>query len=197
MTREEALKIWLPIIDMSIDNMPELKEAFDMAIKALEKEPTTKNETLVSLDAYKQVAWERDIAIQQLHELGYEFGQKIEPITKNDLGVRKFEEIVVEYPPEDLCTYPEHKGKPYFGIKYKEGNDYIIGYGTYNPKVLSRYLTDYFMPSVTPQEPVLDKIFCIAYPLSIMSTPELEHKAIMQIAEMLEPLCLPESEDKE
>ena len=36
MTREEAIKTWLPIISMSIDNMPELKEAFDMAIKALE-----------------------------------------------------------------------------------------------------------------------------------------------------------------
>ena len=47
------------------------------------------------------------------------------------------------------------------------------------------------------QEPVFDKIFCIIYPLSIMSTPELEHKAIMQIAEMLEPLCLPERNDKE
>lgn len=47
------------------------------------------------------------------------------------------------------------------------------------------------------QEPILYKIFCIVHPLSIMSTPELEHKAIMQIAEMLEPLCLPESEDKE
>lgn len=47
------------------------------------------------------------------------------------------------------------------------------------------------------QEPILDKIFCIVHPLSIMSTPELEHKAIMQIAEMLEPLCLPESEGKE
>lgn len=44
------------------------------------------------------------------------------------------------------------------------------------------------------QEPILDKIFCIIHPLSIMSTPELEHKAIMQIAEMLEPLCLPERE---
>jgi indole-3-glycerol phosphate synthase len=47
------------------------------------------------------------------------------------------------------------------------------------------------------KEPILDKIFCIVHPLSIMSTPELEHKAIMQIAEMLEPLCLPESEDEE
>lgn len=51
------------------------------------QEPTTKNETLVSLDVYKQVAKERDIAIQQLHELGYDFGQKIEPTTKNNLGV--------------------------------------------------------------------------------------------------------------
>ena len=51
------------------------------------------------------------------------------------------------------------------------------------------------LPSVTPQEPILDKIFCLVHPLSIMSTPELEHKTIMQIAEMLEPLCLPESEE--
>lgn len=52
----------------------------------------------------------------------------------------------------------------------------------------------YPLSSVTPQEPILDKIFNIVFPLSIMSTPDLEHKAIMQIAEMLEPLCLPESE---
>ena len=47
------------------------------------------------------------------------------------------------------------------------------------------------------QESILDKIFCIVHPLSIMSTPELEHKAIMQITEMLEPLCLPEGEEEE
>ena len=39
MTREEAIKTWLPIISMGIDNMPELKEALDMAIKALDQEP--------------------------------------------------------------------------------------------------------------------------------------------------------------
>lgn len=73
--------------------------------------------------------------------------------TKNDLAVREFEEIVVTYPPEDSCAYPEYKGKPYFNIKYKEGNDCFIGYGTYNPKVLSSYLRDYFMPPVTPIRP--------------------------------------------
>lgn len=34
---------------------------------------------IVSLEAFKQVMWERDIAIEQLKELGYGFGQKIEP----------------------------------------------------------------------------------------------------------------------
>ena len=32
-----------------------------------------------TIEAYRQVCKERDIAIEQLHELGYEFGQKIEP----------------------------------------------------------------------------------------------------------------------
>ena len=63
--------------------------------------------------------------------------------------IREFEEIIVEYPPEDLCAYPEYKGKPYFSIKYKEGNGHFIGYGTYKPEVFSRFLRDYFMPSVT------------------------------------------------
>ena len=34
---------------------------------------------IVSLEAFKQVMRERDIAIEQLKELGYGFGQKIEP----------------------------------------------------------------------------------------------------------------------
>lgn len=34
---------------------------------------------IVSLGVFKQVMWERDIAIEQLKELGYGFGQKIEP----------------------------------------------------------------------------------------------------------------------
>ena len=59
---------------------------------------------------------------------------------------RKFEEIVVEYLSPDLCTYPEYKGKPYFGIKYLENENHIIGYGTYNPKVLSNFLEKYFIP---------------------------------------------------
>lgn len=58
MTREEAIKTWLPIISMSIDNMPELKEAFDMAIKALEQEPKSE--------------WEQDHAILKAYSDGTE-----------------------------------------------------------------------------------------------------------------------------
>lgn len=69
----------------------------------------------------------------------------------------KFEEIVVEYPSPDVCTYPEYKGKPYFGIKYLENENHIIGYGTYNPKVLSDFLKEYFMPRWIPVSEDLPK----------------------------------------
>lgn len=58
---------------------------------------------------------------------------------------RRFEEIVVEYPPAELCTYPEYRGKPYFSIKYEENGEHIIGFGTYKPEVFSGYLREYFI----------------------------------------------------
>lgn len=61
---------------------------------------------------------------------------------------RKFEEIVVEYPPAELCTYPEYRGKPYFSIKYEENGEHIIGFGTYKQEILSRYLREYFIVSM-------------------------------------------------
>ena len=71
----------------------------------------------------------------------------------SDLIDRQFEEIVVEYPNPELCTYPEYKGKPYFSIHYTENGKDFIGYGTYNPEVLSNYLKEYFMPSVQHTQP--------------------------------------------
>lgn len=66
---------------------------------------------------------------------------------------RKFEEIVIEYPPADLCTYPEYKGKPYFSIKYEENGEHFIGFGTYNLKMFSWYLREYFvMPTIIPAD---------------------------------------------
>ena len=39
MTKEEAIKTWLPVIVDGVKTMPELEEALNMAIKALEQEP--------------------------------------------------------------------------------------------------------------------------------------------------------------
>ena len=64
---------------------------------------------------------------------------------------RKFEEIVIEYPPAELCTYPEYKGKPYFLIKYEENGEHIIGFGTYNLEVLSEYLREYFIKPIATE----------------------------------------------
>ena len=67
------------------------KEALETAIKALSQEPC---DDTVSRGAFEQVMWERDIAIEQLHELGYELGQKIEPC--DDIAQERY---------KDLCEY--------------------------------------------------------------------------------------------
>lgn len=67
-------------------------------------------------------------------------------------STRTFVELVVEYPDPELCTYKEYKGKPYYSIKYIENGETYIGYGTYNPKVLSQYLKEYFILSAQPEQ---------------------------------------------
>lgn len=63
---------------------------------------------------------------------------------------RTFLAIDVSYP--KICTYPEYEGKPYYGIKYLEDGETILGFGTYKPEVLSEYLRNYFMSSAEPEE---------------------------------------------
>ena len=65
------------------------------------------------------------------------------PISKGH--ARRFEEIVVRYLPDEICIYPEYRGKPYFSIKYEENEEHFIGFGTYKPEVLSSYLREYFI----------------------------------------------------
>jgi hypothetical protein len=48
-------------------------EVIEECIEALEQQPSD----CVSLGVYKQVIYERDIAIELLKELGYELGEKI------------------------------------------------------------------------------------------------------------------------
>ena len=93
MTKEEAIKILkaLPESIISIvlpfDIEFDYKQALEMAIKALEQEQEPK----ISLEVYKQVTKERDIAIEQLHELGYEFGEKIPTTQERQAESDKFD----------------------------------------------------------------------------------------------------------
>ena len=74
MTREEAIKT-LSDIDKAWRNFSkEEYVALEMAIKALRQKPS--NDT-VSCGVFEQAMWERDVAIEQLKELGYGLGAKI------------------------------------------------------------------------------------------------------------------------
>ena len=78
MTNEEAIKTLKGIFDwMKGDERWTDAEfiSIEMGIKALEQDT-------VSRAVYLQCAWERDIAIEQLKQLGYSFGEKIR--TDND-----------------------------------------------------------------------------------------------------------------
>lgn len=59
-------------------NITDIDVLQEKAIEIVEQVAEEYKNKYVSIGAYKQVAWERDIAIGQLNELGYEFGQKIE-----------------------------------------------------------------------------------------------------------------------
>lgn len=54
----------------------DFNEILDLVTKALEQESC---DDTVSRGVFEQVMWERNAAIEQLRELGYELGQKIEP----------------------------------------------------------------------------------------------------------------------
>ena len=89
------------------DNMPcitpeEMQKCKDIVKKYTPKQKPIEKITLlgceqfVSPETYQQVCRERDIAVEQLHDLGYELGQKIEPC-------------------DDKCHYCEHDFTPYQG----------------------------------------------------------------------------------
>lgn len=55
-----------------------MAECYEHAIEIVNQVAEEYKDKYVSIGAYQQVAWERDIAIKQLHDLGYEFGQKFD-----------------------------------------------------------------------------------------------------------------------
>ncbi len=68
--------------------------------------------------------------------------------TEKDLkrlqGEREFIELEVKYLPDDI-TPTDYRGKPYYSIHYKENGEEFVGFGTYKPEVLSKFLKENFM----------------------------------------------------
>jgi len=65
-------------------------------------------------------------------------------------STRTFVGLVVKYTDPVFCAYKEYKGKPYYSIKYIENGETYVGYGTYDLKVMSQYLKEYFISSAQP-----------------------------------------------
>ena len=59
--------------ERAIKHLQELKQ--ETFLLALDREAL--DIAITTLGAIEQIKWERDIAIQQLNELGYQFGEKI------------------------------------------------------------------------------------------------------------------------
>ena len=140
MTKEKAMDLLDNLIGMVEDSQDnDYDEALKMGIKALQRTPN-------AFPTHECVDPTHECVEKQV--TGKLIDVEIPTMRKSketEQHERTFQEIVVEYP--SISTYPEHEGKPYFSIKYVEdGRDYI-GYGTYNPEVLSEYMKEYFIPS--------------------------------------------------
>lgn len=90
------------------------------------------------LNSDKQIDWLGAETILEVVANGTPYKERsVEP-------KRKFIRIITTYCPDDCIYYKEYKGKPYYSIEYQENGEVRIGYATYNPDVLSRFLRDYF-----------------------------------------------------
>ena len=157
MTNNEMVLMANIAIDMQKN---EVNEVLDK-IRA-EIEQTTSRYTISrERDAMGQVEWsDRLIKENEVLEIIDKYKTESleqEPTTKENLVVgdcmkREFIEIVVEYPPADLCTYPEYRGKPYYSILYRdEDSRNHVGFGTYKIEMLSQWIKQYFMSDIQPK----------------------------------------------
>ena len=80
----EIIGILKHIIEVADTNSCGVKE-----IDGIDEEAI--NNAITIIGSFEQIKWERDTAIAQLKELGYEFGEKIETIDDKPVtGIRKY-----------------------------------------------------------------------------------------------------------
>lgn len=138
MTNEEAieqLKERLAITDYR-QQIPEYYEAIEMAIAALER-----------CNVVEQYRWERDIALEQLKEIGCGFGQNMDDVKKALEKADKYRWHDLRKNPNDL---PEAVGDGYESeyvlvmTGTPEWNSWEQAYYSHDKKMWSTYEQDVF-----------------------------------------------------
>ena len=122
-------------IEHQIDNSISMQ----MVGLVINNAPTVEPEETCMVDKSNFSKEQYKADIDNAYNCGYEKGKNSRP-----QGEREFIKIIARYEPDDLCTYPEYRGKPYYSILYRENGEKFIGYGTYKIEVLSMYLRTYF-----------------------------------------------------
>ncbi len=142
MTREEIIKELKEYEDgVDLEHATPFDKAILHAIKALEQEPILEKDgtLIVTTEHYENVGR----VLVQYGTNGALFYQDQEPITKNDLGV-------------DWESYKDVDGNSLDDLILEVlQNNFDCG-NTYGYKVADKIIG--LLPSVTPQEPILDKI---------------------------------------
>lgn len=59
--------------------------------------------------------------------------------------MKKFIKIIARYISDDLVTYKEYVGKPYYEIMYEENGEVIVGFGSFKIDFISKWINEYFI----------------------------------------------------
>ena len=132
MTNEEAieqLKERLAITDYR-QQIPEYYEAIEMAIAALER-----------CNVVEQYRWERDIALEQLKEIGCGFGQNMDDVKKALEKADKYRWHDLRKNPDDLPEADEYGKSEYVLVRLGTPEWYSCewAYYSHNAKIWSIY----------------------------------------------------------
>lgn len=146
---EECLKSAMEING----DLRKVVEANRIAIKVLKQKPSRdmkEIEEIIDCDADAETKCKMISNILTAEPHYFEEQQPYEDDIK-----REFIEILINYPPVDLCIYPEYKGKPYYSILYRgeDGRNHV-GFGTYKIEILSQWIKQYFMSNAQPKQKI-------------------------------------------
>ena len=115
----ERMENALRHIKTSVDVDPWAVEEVERVFKAYEQ---TQPQETVSRGVFEQVMWERDIAIEQLKELGYSLGEKIEPQDGDLISKQSVRDAIAE-----IKSYKSKYNNQEYGQSYaiKAVNDVL------------------------------------------------------------------------